>query len=135
LLTVASPGTSYYEDHSVVNGTTYYYTLVAIDGESPANQSVPSVQLSATPKALKVASSAPVVTPTQYVDSGDEKEEKEIKSGETEEEEENEAEEEEANVPTIGIIILILLIALGLYLLYLQNPDILEKLKFWKRRR
>jgi hypothetical protein len=50
----ASKTTNSFEDSDVVNGTTYYYQVIAVDNVS--NQSTPSVQLSATPIAPVVAS-------------------------------------------------------------------------------
>ena len=118
-----------YDDYTVVNGITYYYTVVAFD--LYANNSKDSLQVSSLPMAPKVA----VVTEEYYYDDGAEEvvEEQEVKSDETVEPDEDE--KTESTVPVIGIIILILLIVLGLYLLYLQNPEWFRGLAFWKKRK
>jgi hypothetical protein len=118
-----------YDDYTVVNGVTYYYTVVAFD--LYANNSKDSLQVSALPMAPKVAA----VTTDYYYDDGAKEivEEQEVKSDETVEPDEDV--KTESAVPVIGIIILILLIVLGLYLLYLQNPEWFRGLAFWKRRK
>ncbi|MDD3481107.1 MAG: hypothetical protein PHW75_02705 [Patescibacteria group bacterium] len=136
LIAITSPETDRYEDYTVVNGKTYYYTLVAIDGESPANESAPTIQAGATPKQIKVASVTNVTS--DYSDDNEVTEEQDVKSDQDEntndeDQNQNNGEEDSSNAPTVGIIILILLIALGTYLLYLQNPEMFEKLAFWKK--
>jgi hypothetical protein len=120
-----SPETTSFDDYTVVNGTTYYYTVVAFDGFG--NNGLGSIQVTARPSAPKVA----VATETYY-DSGitEIAEAQEVKSDETQNETDT---DEESNVPVIGIIILILLILLGIYLLYLQNPSWFTWMMFWKR--
>ncbi|MFA5152013.1 MAG: hypothetical protein WC554_05585, partial [Clostridia bacterium] len=124
-----SKTTTSFDDYTVVNGVTYYYTVVAFD--LYANNSKDSLQVSALPMAPKVAA----VTTDYYYDDGVEEtvEEQEVKSDETVEPDEDA--KTESTVPVIGIIILILLIVLGLYLLYLQNPEWFRGLAFWKRRK
>jgi hypothetical protein len=117
-----------YDDYDVINGHTYYYTIVPFDGAG--NNGKAAQKVSATPKAPKVAS-------TVYVsyDNGDEDvvaADQDVKSDDTEAEDKG-TEDTKSAVPVVGIIILILLILLGLYLLYLQNPDMFSKLAFWKR--
>lgn len=125
-----SVGTNSYDDYDVVNGKTYYYTVVAFD---LYGNSVKSVQVSATPKAPKVLTAATygyydnnIVSEDSQVPGDDQA----VKSDETEKTDNNEA---NAGVSTVGIVILFLLIALGLYLLYLQNPEMFERLAFWKK--
>lgn len=120
-----SPEAVSFDDYSVVNGETYYYTVAAFD--SAANNGKDSLQVSAMSQSPKVAAAT-----TSYYDYevAEEPEAQEVKSDETE----NKTEVEDENqVPVIGVIILVLLILLGLYLLYLQSPSWFSWMFFWKK--
>lgn len=135
ITTLLSKETSYFEDYNVVNGVTYYYTAVAYDDSVIGGNPIKSVQLVATPIAPKLVTTEN----TTYNYTYSEPEDKEVKSN-TEEPKEDDNKEDDnpennqkTNVPIVGIIILVLLVILGLYLLYLQNPEMLGKLALWKR--
>jgi fibronectin type 3 domain-containing protein len=53
---ISTPSSSSYTDTGVVNGTTYYYVVIAVNS---AGQSAPSAEVSATPDLALTAPSAP----------------------------------------------------------------------------
>lgn len=127
-----SKATVSYEDNTVVNGITYYYVIVALDNASPANESLPSVQIAATPIAPQL-----VVETTSFANDSSSFMEittGEVKGGETDQD--NVIEEDAGNnaLPAVGVALLIVLGLVGLYLLYLQNPDWFAWVFFWKKR-
>ena len=70
-LTASPLAVSFYQDNAVVNGTTYYYVVTAVD--TSANESNPSTEASATPNQPGVPSSmhvASVVTSTVSAGQG-----------------------------------------------------------------
>ncbi len=120
------------EDQSVENDEVYYYTLEAFDYDGNGRY---SEQIAAYPKGPKIVSRHFVAYAPTVLEEVPEEVDEEVISGEIEEEEEDEPEERTTQLPTAGIVILVLLLALGAYLLYLQDPGIFEKLKFWERRK
>lgn len=138
LATVAKTSNSY-EDIAILNGTTYYYTVKAVD--DLGNVSDPSVQIAATPQAARLAL---LTTPTSQYDASFEEgqtaqnpTEGEVKSGSSDQKkDEGKGEENQKgkSLPYFGIALLVILALVGVYLLYLQNPEWFGALMFWKKR-
>ncbi len=120
-----------YEDANVLNGTTYYYTLVAVD--LSANSGSPTNQLSATPIAPQIVSADTSFgyDSYSYQEITDEKD-GEVKSGESND---KKVETENSVLPLLGFIALLILLATGLYLIYLQNPEWFTWLFFWRKKK
>lgn len=131
---VKSPG-NYYEDITVLNGVTYYYTVETYDNLGNTKL---SNTITVTPQSARLAlAGPPILTGNDYsYDSGDQTSQEEVKSG-TEDQKESEDKEEEnkdgKSLPYFGIVLLVVLALVGIYLLYIQNPEWFSALMFWKK--
>lgn len=130
------PNTESFVDTGLSNGKTYYYTVETIDD---LGNSAKSGQVFATPEEPKTVDEVQnynYLSDDENEVKKDDSEDQGIKSGttdNTDNEEEKIEEEGSTEIPTFGIIVLVLLIGLGMYLLYLQNPEMFKKIVFWKR--
>lgn len=123
VLIMLTPHTVSYEDTGLEAGKPYYYTVVQVDDFG--NESDGVIISGIWNETVVVASSTPVISQKTTED-------KEIKSGVTDEDNKTD-ENSNTEVPTFGIVILVLLILLGIYLLYLQNPELFKKMAFWNK--
>lgn len=137
---IASFGTliSDFSDNSVINGKTYYYTVVSKDALGNTEN---SVQIGVTPTAATFSVPPYRDGITLLPTGGPEKPivkdvggEKDVKSS-ISDEDNTKTDDPKNSLPAVGIALLVVLALIGVYLLYLQNPAWFNKFfSFFKRK-
>lgn len=133
---------SNYVDINVLNGVTYYYTVVATDllGNQNATAQLVITPIPSVGGTVLTPVSSTLLPTGGPEDSGIQESTQsqgEVKAGESDKNEDQKKDEDknQNNLPAFGIAILVILGLVGLYLLYLQNPESFSWLLFWKKKK